>query len=240
MLLIEFKKSIHNKMAAYILAITGVAFLLGWVLPVGIDQVESLTYADYIFSTYTVFTQFGFLLFSFGTAYFFNKEYHDKTIIFYQCFKFNSLKLYLSKLFVVLVEEIISLLVYLVIISTLFKSTEFYFDFLLLFTGVVFQYFMITGIISMLFENMLISIGISILYWLVSVIFVTFGGIWKNFAVFDASNDLYVQINRYLVNDISVIPMENIRTILVELIALFCITILIASLINSRWKKIGV
>lgn len=47
-----------------LIAIIVAIFAMGWILPIGIDKVTRLSYREYLFSTYTVFTQFGFLMFS--------------------------------------------------------------------------------------------------------------------------------------------------------------------------------
>ncbi len=59
-------------------------FLLGYFLPIGIDKVKSLSYSQFFFSSYTVATPIGFLLFSFVIAYFINKEYSNKNTLFYK------------------------------------------------------------------------------------------------------------------------------------------------------------
>ena len=68
---------------------------MGWILPIGIDKVTRLSYREYLFSTYTVFTQFGFLMFSFLVSFFINKEY-QKTILFYRMMNTNSLTFYIK------------------------------------------------------------------------------------------------------------------------------------------------
>ncbi len=82
---LQFKKSISNKI---IYKCSGVLFiflfLLGYFLPIGIDKVKSLSYSQFFFSSYTVATQLGFLLFSFVIAYFINKEYSNKKYIILQ------------------------------------------------------------------------------------------------------------------------------------------------------------
>ncbi len=236
---LELKRSYHNRVVAYIFGITAIAFMLGWVLPVGIDKVTVLTYEDYLMSLYTVFTQFGFLLFSFGTAYFFNKEYHDKTIIFYQSFNMNSVKLYLTKLSVLFIEEMVALAFYLGIVSIAFHNITFTFSFFGLILAVVLQYFIITGIVGMIVDNMLVALGVSVMLWLFSVIAVTFGGLWKYLAVFDASNDLYIEVDKYLMRGIPNLSMKSGVSIMVELSILFVIALIAAISINGRWKKLG-
>lgn len=237
---LELKRSYHNRVLAYIFGITGIAFMLGWVLPVGIDKVTVLTYEDYLMSLYTVFTQFGFLLFSFGTAYFFNKEYHDKTIIFYQSFKMNSVKVYVTKLSVLFIEEMVALAFFLGIVSIAFHNITFTVSFFGLILAVVLQYFIITGIVGMIVDNMLVALGVSIMLWLFSVIAVTFGGMWKYLAVFDASNDLYIEVDKYLMKAIPNLSAKSGMAIGIELLVLLVMALIIAMGIQKRWKRLGV
>ncbi|MEC0304983.1 peptide ABC transporter permease, partial [Terribacillus saccharophilus] len=80
----EFKKSINNKVIIILGAMFLFLFLLGYYLPVGIDKVSDVTYDIFFFSSYTVATEFGFMLFSFVIAYFINREYTNKNILFYK------------------------------------------------------------------------------------------------------------------------------------------------------------
>lgn len=80
-----------------LIAIIVAIFAMGWILPIGIDKVTKLSYREYLFSTYTVFTQFGFLMFSFLVSFFINKEYSGKTILFYRMMNTNSLTFYKKK-----------------------------------------------------------------------------------------------------------------------------------------------
>ncbi|NGU89435.1 peptide ABC transporter permease, partial [Staphylococcus aureus] len=78
---LEFKKSISNKIIYTLGVLFIFLFLLGYFLPIGIDKIKNLSYGQFFFSSYTVATEFGFLLFSFVIAYFINKEYSNKNIL---------------------------------------------------------------------------------------------------------------------------------------------------------------
>lgn len=55
--ILELKKTISNKIMIILIAIIVAIFAMGWILPIGIDKVTRLSYREYLFSTYTVFTQ---------------------------------------------------------------------------------------------------------------------------------------------------------------------------------------
>lgn len=208
MFYLEFKRSIHNKTIIYLMTVTVVAFVMGWGLPFSLEHITAIEDNYYMFSTYTVFTQFGFLLFGFVTSYFFNKDYKDKNTIFYSCFKINVLKYYMIKISILFIEEIICIAGGLLIVGVLFDSFEYFLPCFLLYTAVVFQYFIVVGAISLIFKSLLISLGASIIYWISSIVIVSFGGICKYFAVFDASNSLYNHVEKYFSQGISVPAVE--------------------------------
>lgn len=81
MVKLELRKSVRNRTLFYIIATVMLSYVLGYILPVGIDKVSSLGLGDFYFSTYTVFTQFGFLIFGFVVVYFFNKDYSENYLV---------------------------------------------------------------------------------------------------------------------------------------------------------------
>ncbi|MHC3943602.1 ABC transporter permease, partial [Streptococcus thermophilus] len=76
-----------------------------------------------------------------------------------------------------------------------FNSFHFMFS-LLMFSLIVLQYILIVGTISLIFSNLLISLGVSLVYWILSIILVAVGGFFKLVAIFDASNSLYVLVEK--------------------------------------------
>ena len=125
-------------------------------------------------------------------------------------------------------------------ISILFSNFSHYLLLLILFSLVILQYILIIGTISIVSPNVLISIGLSIVYWIASIILVDidkskFGLI----APFEASNSMYMYIEDILNNKISVIPSHDILTILIFFILLFIINFVILLLSKKRWLKLG-
>lgn len=240
MVLLEIKKSFHNKSFLYLFGMTAVAFIMGWILPVGIDKVAELHYSDYLFSTYTVFTQFGMLFFCFGTAFFFNREYSQKTILFYRSFGYNSTSFLFTKLLIMVIEEFVALTVCLFVSQLVFGESGFSVVSLILFFTVVLQYFLITGIFSMIFSNMLLVVGCSVMYWLATIILVSFGGAFKNFAVFDASNDFYNVIDQYYAGKAVSFTGAEINPVIIEIAALVAAALLVSLLSRKRWLKMGI
>ena len=69
---------------------------------------------------------------------------------------------------------------------------------IILFSLVILQYILVVGTISMVSPNILISLGISIVYWIGSVILVAINkNIFGIVAPFEASNTMYRAVEKY-------------------------------------------
>ncbi|MFD3070918.1 ABC transporter permease, partial [Streptococcus agalactiae] len=102
-----------------------------------------------------------------------------------------------TKLLVLFSEFFIAIIVCNILASLLWGYSLFYFlTTTILFSLVVLQYLLVVSTISILFSNMLVSIGVTIFYWITSIILVAIGGIFKVSAIFDASNSLYKIIGK--------------------------------------------
>lgn len=235
----ELKRTISNKIVFVLLAVILATFLMGWILPVGIDKVSSLSYREYLFSTYTVFTQFGFLMFAFLVAFFINKEYSGKTILFYRMMNDNSLTFYSKKVLTLVIETVGIIFSILLMISVFFKEFSVFLQMFYLFSMVAIQYILIVALISLLMTNVLLSIGFSLLYWIITVVFVSIGGVLRFFAIFDASNDLYGRVGSFLESTDVFLGIGDNQTIFIYISVITIISIVIVKLNNKRWLELG-
>lgn len=238
--ILELKKTISNKIMIILIAIIVAIFAMGWILPIGIDKVTRLSYREYLFSTYTVFTQFGFLMFSFLVSFFINKEYSGKTILFYRMMNTNSLTFYIKKVLTLTVETLGSILVLLFIVSFIFMDFSVILQMFFLLSMISIQYILIVALISFLSANVLLSIGFSILYWITTVLFVAIGGFLRFFAIFDASNELYLNVQNFLEGSENSISFDHNLLIILYIIVLTVIALAIARVNNKRWLRLGV
>ncbi len=238
MFYLEFKRSIHNKTLIYLITVTAVAFMMGWVLPFSLEHIVYVNFNYYMFSTYTVFTQFGFLLFGFVTAFYFNKDYKDKNTLFYMCFKVSVLRYFIVKVLILLIEESFCIVSGLIIVGIVFNSFEYFFTTFLLYTLIVLQYFVIVGTISIIFGNILSSLGVSIAYWIGSIIVVSLGGICKYAAVFDASNSFYGYVENYFSRKMP-FPVNELKTLLIGIGTMIIVAFAIVQASSKSWVKRG-
>lgn len=239
-MLLEFKKSISNKIILTLGILFIFVFLLGYFLPVGIDKVSNLTYGQYFFSTYTVATEFGFLLFSFIIAYFINKEYSNKNTLFYKLLGDNVFKFFYKKAAILFIESLIFLTIGLTIISAVFSNFSHFLLLLTLFSLVLLQYILIIGTISVLSPNVLISIGISIIYWIGSIILVAINKtIFGIIAPFEASNNIYPLVEQVLNGNKAFLPANQVLTIFIFFLILFVVNFILLIFAKKRWLKLG-
>ncbi|HFU4449433.1 TPA: ABC transporter permease, partial [Streptococcus suis] len=205
----------------------------------GIDKVSKLSIGDFYFSTYTVFTQFGFLLFGFVIVYFFNKDYADKTILFNFFSGNNSLKFFFTKVTVLLFEFVFSIFISNILTALLLNFSSFHFIFsLLMFSVIVLQYILIIGTISLIFSNLLISLGVSLFYWILSIILVAVGGFFKFVAIFDASNYLYVLVEKVFSKG-EFIKLYDFVVVIPYILILIVLSLFVGVISNKRWLRNG-
>ncbi|HCZ8208417.1 TPA: peptide ABC transporter permease [Staphylococcus aureus] len=237
---LEFKKSISNKIIYTLGVLFIFLFLLGYFLPIGIDKVKNLSYSQFFFSSYTVATQLGFLLFSFVIAYFIDKEYSNKNILFYKLISDNIFTFFYKKVAVLFFECLVFIILSITIISIIYSNFSHYLLLIILFSLVILQYILVVGTISMVSPNILISLGISIVYWIGSVILVAINkNIFGIVAPFEASNTMYRAVEKILNNESTFMcPTEIINTVSF-FVLLFIVNTIVLLLSRKRWLKIG-
>ena len=104
---LEMKRAVRNKFYVIFTLINLLNVLLGYILLVTIDKVQNVTFQDMFESVYTVYTQFGTLLFSAFIIMQFYVDYKEKNIFFYKTLGFSELRYYLTKVGMILLATII-------------------------------------------------------------------------------------------------------------------------------------
>ena len=235
MLTLEFIRSIKNRTFLYLFFTMIFAYALGYILPVGIDKVNHLSLGYFYFSTYTVLTQFGFLLSSFVIVYCFNRDFSEQTVLFYRCQEISLLRYFYSKILVLLVEFIVSLVICQLVVSLLLGySSTLTWESFFLYLFVILQYLLIISTCSILLANLLMAIGASLFYWIATIILVNIGGIFKWLAPFDASNSLYSLVEKSFDHN-SWLHNSAIFPLFIYLIVLAVISLGLLLISRKRW-----
>lgn len=145
-----------------------------------------------------------------------------------------------KKALVLFVECFLIIWIFITVISLIFGDFTHYLLLLLLFGLVILQYILIIGTISMLFSNILLSIGISIVFWIGSIILVAVNkSIFGIIAPFEASNTMYHTVNKILQNDIQFLSSHDVITLVIFFVALFIINFILLTLAKKRWLRLG-
>lgn len=132
---------------------------------------------------------------------------------------------------VLFIECFVFILLGLFLISIIYHNFSHFTLLLFLFSAVVFQYIVIIGTFSILSPNILISIGISIVYWITSVILVAISTkIFGFIAPFEAGNTMYARIDKVLQRDSMTLDTKDIWSIVIYLASIVIINIIILSL----------
>lgn len=102
------------------------------------------------------------------------------------------------------------------------------------------QYILIVGTISLISPNVLVSIGISIIYWIGSIILVSINkNIFGVIAPFEASNSMYMSIEKILKNKMNIITLHDVWITFSFFIIVLIINFIILILAKKRWLKLG-
>ncbi|HCW9293717.1 TPA: peptide ABC transporter permease, partial [Staphylococcus aureus] len=144
------------------------------------------------------------------------------------------------KVAVLFIECLIYIILGITIISIIYSDFSHYLLLIILFSLVILQYILVVGTISMVSPNILISLGISIVYWIGSVILVAINkNIFGIVATFEASNTMYRAVEKILNNESTFIcPTEIINTVSF-FVLLFIVNTIVLLLSRKRWLKIG-
>lgn len=91
----------------------------------------------------------------------------------------------------------------------------------------------------MLIRNMITAMGMCIAFWISTLILVNMGGVFKNLAIFDASNTLYKNVEKYFHLFNSTISNIAWQHICVNLIITVVICVLVVIAIKKKWMNNG-
>ncbi|CAC7748188.1 putative peptide export permease protein [Staphylococcus aureus] len=125
-------------------------------------------------------------------------------------------------------------------LSIIYSDFSHYLLLIILFSLVILQYILVVGTISMVSPNILISLGISIVYWIGSVILVAINkNIFGIVAPFEASNTMYRAVEKILNNESTFMCPTEIINIVSFFVLLFIVNTIVLLLSRKRWLKIG-
>lgn len=234
----ELQRSINSRSYLFCLGTVFACFIFGYILPISIDHVDNLDLNTYFNSVYTVFTQFGPLIFSIVIIYIYNIDYKEKNILFYKVFGYSSIKYFINKFIIIAICFTLSILLMNLITCIAFNDFKDFFIMFMYYENALIYILAIASIFSYLFKNILFAFCINLAVWIGGVVLATSTKTLAFLAYYDASNRLYDYLTKYLetgnLSYLMIFPSISYN------LTVLLILIIIVTIFRKRWVKNGV
>lgn len=233
----EFKKNVKNKYFLFYIMTAIICFVLGYVLLVSLDKISRPSIGELYISIYTVFTQFGMLIFPVLVIQTFATDYKSKNILFYKLLGYNWLQYFLSKVFTILFWLSLITLAGVFVISALYRdfsytlATMYYFECTLIYEV------LLSSMWGFLFKSVIGAYVINFSFWLFALV-ASVANTKLSFLVrYDASNPVFLRFNQYLnTHNSEYLSIIGNGLYSVVLLGIILIVILI---FKRRWERNG-
>ncbi len=238
---IDWKRGVRNYYYLLMILVNILNVVLGYILLTTIDRLEEVTFIDLWESVYTVYTQFGPLLFSSIIIMQFYYDYKEKNVIFYKTLKKNAVSYFGSKLFVILLGTIWGTLVSSFIVCMPYGEIKSLPIVFLKTEAVMIYYSLIMSLFGFLFENFLVGFFINFFMWIIGIVVSDISPYFQSCAYYDASANDYKRFMSFLDGEVSFPNMiQSIRENYMFDALLFIICIAFVLLFRKRWIKNGI
>lgn len=236
----ELNRSIINKTHVYSFIMVSLCFILGYILLVSIDKIrpQDLTLEMLFKSVYTVFTQFGVLIFPIIVIYTFNSDYKEKNILFYELLNINQIQYFISKLLILIFWFSIHICILNLLVCILYRNFSKFLLMFYFFESVAIFYILIASLLAFLFSNFVAVFCLNLSLWVISIVVSTAIPQLSFVAYYDASNSLYSNLQKYL--DTNNSSYLSIYDNLLYNTLVFIVVITIVYILKRRWKKNGI
>lgn len=233
----EFKKNIKNKYFIFYIITVFVCFLLGYVLLASLDHISHPTIEELYISIYTVFTQFGMLIFPVLVIQTFVMDYRGKNILFYKLMGYNWIRFFVSKFITVFFWFSFATVSGIVIISILYQNFTYTFPMIAYFESAIFYEILLSSMWGFLFKNVIGAYVINFVYWLFAMVASIANSNLSFLVRYDASNPVFSDLNRFL-NTQNRAYLAISGNAIYSLL-LFVIVLIIIFIFRRRWEKNG-
>lgn len=234
----ELRKNIKNKYFLFYISTVVICFILGYVLLVSLDKISSPTIQELFISIYTVFTQFGMLIFSVLIIQTFVVDYKGKNILFYKLMGYDWLHFFSGKVITLFCWMSITTISGILLISLIYQNflytaiTIFYFECVLIYE------IMLSAMWGFLFRNVIVAYVTNFAFWLVGMIASIATPNLSFLARYDASNAVFLRFNQYY-NTQNQAYLDVAGNCLYSA-ALIVLVLGILFIFRKRWEKNGI
>lgn len=240
-MILELKRGMRNHFFVLMALICVLNVLLGYILLVTIDELEIVTFSDLWESVYTVYTQFGTLLFSTIIIMQFYRDYKEKNIIFYKALKKKALSYFGSKLAVLIIGSMLGTFISSLLICIPYAEYKWLPIIFLKTEAVMIYYCIVMSLLGFLFENFLFGFFVSFTAWIVGIVISDISPALKYFAYYDAAGNDYEVFLDFIDKRADVHNMiVNIGHSYAFDLCLLGLCIVLVILFSKRWKRNGI
>lgn len=234
----EFKKSIKRKHHIFWALIVLVCFLLGYFLLASLDGIPKPTIEELYFSIYTVYTEFGMLIFPVLILQAFYLDYKNKNIMFYKLLGYNSSSYFLHKILVEFVMLSVPTTVGVICVGIIYEDFANLVYMIISFEFVIFFQVMINCFWGFLIRNMVVAYVVNFAYWLISIMMCTANQNFAFLARYDAANPVYDDFRSFLTENY--VRNLHLAGNILYSVVLFGIIFVLMFLFRKRWEKNGI
>lgn len=234
----EFKKNFRNKNIIFYFIVVIICFGLGYFLLASLDKIIHPTIEELYTSIYTVYTEFGMLIFPVLMLQTFSNDYKNKNILFYKLIGYDWLRYFGTKVLLNFCMISIPTVVGTLLISMIYGNFSYLLVMIFYFESVLCFQVLLECMWGFLFKNMIVAYVVNFAYWLFSIVFATASANLSFLARYDAANAVYKDLSNYFVtqsNQYLNIGGNCLYTMGVVVVVMFVIFIN-----RRRWEKNGI
>lgn len=234
----EVKKYIRNRFYIFSIVTVGICFLLGYFLLASLDKIVYPSVTELYNSIYTVYTEFGMLIFPVLILQTFSSDYKNKNILFYKLIGYNWFHYFVEKLVINFCCISIPTILGLTFISVIYNDFSYLGVMIIYFESVISFQVLLECLWGFLFKSMMVGYMVNFAYWLFSIIFATANAKLSFFARYDAANSVYLKLGKYF--DTGHTAFLTIGENIVYTFLVLAIILCIVYFYRRGWEKNGI
>ncbi|MDK2802860.1 MAG: hypothetical protein KFW09_05760 [Oscillospiraceae bacterium] len=238
--MLEFKILKNSKNGIMLIGSSILCFILGFILLVSLDGYSPSEISIYQlqYSIYTVYTQFGFFIFTIIPMTLVSNDYKEKNIIFYKTLNYSSLQYVLNKIVSIGLYITIGNFLLSLIISTIYISFNNFFIFFMKIQNISIFIIIISVSLAYLLSNFIKSFCSCFALWIVGIVLSTISEKFFLFAFYDATLQRHLNLQNILESNV-LFDLSILSEILYNGVV-FCIVLFLAIIFKKRWMKNGI
>ena len=237
---IEARRFLNGKYAFLILGLVSLCNILGYVLLITIDHVQVQSIYLLFESTYTVFTQFGMLIYSPLVISLFANDYKEKNILFYKSAGCSAVQYFANRVLVLIIGFLGAITLVTVVVAAIFRDFSILHIMLSYYWLVTICFIFEISLWAFLFKSFIFSFFVNFTLWIVLTVISSIGGVFQYAAYYDASSPLYENLVQFLRSQ----PCESVMSLCLQSgfydICVIVVVFVMVIIFKRRWNRNGI